>query len=150
MYIMGKISSNCEKRETTNCCCKLLDIFSMYPDIKDHLVTHFGVTPILEMFEATQTCHQGVRDSYLAVALLHVMSCYVMLCHVMSCYVMLSTADVTSSLMSFYHSLLYSCSYAFSSTISLVSVPLSSLFFYLLFHYVSPSHFFLSAFYKSN
>ena len=66
VHIMGKISSNCEKRETTNCCCKLLDIFSMYPDIKDHLVTHFGVTPILEMFEATQTCHQGVRDCYVA------------------------------------------------------------------------------------
>ena len=61
VHIMSKISSNCEKRETTNCCKKLLDIFSIHPDIKDHLVTHFGVTPILEMFDATQTCHQAVR-----------------------------------------------------------------------------------------
>ena len=62
VHIMSKISSNCEKRETTNCCSKLLDIFSIHPDIKDHLVTHFGVTPILEMFDATQTCHQAVRE----------------------------------------------------------------------------------------
>jgi hypothetical protein len=60
--IMSKISSNCEKKEATACCAKLLDIFSMYPDIKEHLVTHFGATPILEMFEATQSCPQTVCE----------------------------------------------------------------------------------------
>lgn len=60
--IMSKISSNCEKKEATACCSKLLDIFSMYPDIKEHLVTHFGATPILEMFEATQSCPQTVCE----------------------------------------------------------------------------------------
>lgn len=62
--IMGKISSNCDKKEATACCAKLLDIFSMYPDIKEHLVTHFGATPILEMFEATQSCPQTVCICY--------------------------------------------------------------------------------------
>lgn len=60
--VMNKISHSCCKKEVTESCAKLLDIFSMYPDIKDHLITHFGVTPILEMFEATQSCSRSVSS----------------------------------------------------------------------------------------
>ena len=61
--VMNKISHSCCKKEVAENCAKLLDVFSMYPDIKDHLITHFGVTPILEMFEATQSCSRSVRQS---------------------------------------------------------------------------------------
>ena len=35
-----------------NVCEKLLDTFSMFPDVTDHLIKNNGVTPILEMFDA--------------------------------------------------------------------------------------------------
>ena len=56
--IMGKIIPGVSRKEAVQYCAKLHNIFSLYPAVKDHLITHFGVTPILEMFEATQTCNK--------------------------------------------------------------------------------------------
>lgn len=58
--LMGKIVPGCTIREAAVNCKKLIAIFSAHPEIKEHLVTHFGVAPILEMFEATQ-CHPAVH-----------------------------------------------------------------------------------------
>ena len=59
--IMGKITSGCSMRDVAINCKNLLNIFSLHPEIKEHLITHFGVTPILEMFEATQCLPQAHR-----------------------------------------------------------------------------------------
>ena len=61
--IMGKITPGCSTGDVVINCKKLLNIFSTHPEIKEHLITHFGVTPILEMFEATQ-CRPRAHRGY--------------------------------------------------------------------------------------
>ena len=75
--IMGTITPGCTRKDAVMKCKKLLTIFSLYPEIKDHLITHFGVTPILEMFEATQQFNQLARgrgSTYNVRALLDVLT----------------------------------------------------------------------------
>jgi hypothetical protein len=53
--IMSKITANSSEVDVTKCCDKILHIFNMSPDIKDQLISHCGVSHIMDMFEAVQT-----------------------------------------------------------------------------------------------
>ena len=74
--IMGTITPLCSRKDAVMKCKKLLTIFSLYPDIKDHLITHFGVTPILEMFEATQQNQLARGSAYNVRAHFHFSFCF--------------------------------------------------------------------------
>jgi hypothetical protein len=52
--LMSEITTDSSEEDITRCCDKMLQIFNMSPDVKDQLITHFGVSHIMDMTEATQ------------------------------------------------------------------------------------------------
>jgi hypothetical protein len=55
--IMSQITADSSEEDVTKCCDKMLYIFNMSPFVKDQLITHFGVSHIMDMFEAVQMQH---------------------------------------------------------------------------------------------
>lgn len=52
--LMSEITTDSSEEDVTRCCDKMLQIFNMFPDVKDQLITHFSVSHIMDMIEATQ------------------------------------------------------------------------------------------------
>lgn len=50
--IMAKIRKTSTEEEISGACEKLMDIISMWPEVTDHFIKHFGVTPIFDIFDA--------------------------------------------------------------------------------------------------
>ena len=50
--IMAKIRKTSTDVEISGACEKLMDTISMWPEVTDHFIKHFGVTPIFDIFDA--------------------------------------------------------------------------------------------------
>lgn len=50
--IMGKIRPETKEKLVIEYCEKLMELFSNYPEQREHLITYHGVMPIIDMFEA--------------------------------------------------------------------------------------------------
>ena len=50
--IMAKIRKTSTETEISGACEKLMDTISMWPEVTDHFIKHFGVTPIFDIFDA--------------------------------------------------------------------------------------------------
>ena len=60
--IMEKIRPETMEETVIELCDKLMELFTKYPDQRDHLITYHGVMPIIDMFEArtsAETKSQG-------------------------------------------------------------------------------------------
>lgn len=60
LHIMSKIKPDSRARSVVESCDKLIEILTEHPDRKDHLMNHYGVMPILDMFEARSDFSTGI------------------------------------------------------------------------------------------
>ena len=61
--IMAKIRKTSTEVEISGACEKLMDTISMWPEVTDHFIKHFGVTPIFDIFDACIGSNQTSSSS---------------------------------------------------------------------------------------
>jgi serine/threonine protein kinase len=70
LQVMEAIKPDSDEQEVVEKCNELLAIFDSYPEQREHLITHYGVLPILNMLEA----RSGLRPNIPILDMLEVRS----------------------------------------------------------------------------
>lgn len=63
LKLMARIRGDCPRDEVTQLCDQLIEAFDAHPDQKEYVVTHHGVTPILDMIESQYPSNRGAPGS---------------------------------------------------------------------------------------
>lgn len=58
ILLMSKVTLECNDMDIINYCTDIYDIFYSFTHIKSFFITHYGVSPIIDMLEATQLSFQ--------------------------------------------------------------------------------------------
>lgn len=65
--LLASLRPNISEQEINGICEEIMTIFDMYPEQRDHLITYYGVMPIVDMFEGrTNKVMLGGRDRSLS------------------------------------------------------------------------------------